>query len=191
MPLQLNAVAEHAWSIYHAIVLSNSHSHLPKCKIWALLFQVKDQNNLTRDLCSSCKGWREELWFANTHWSWHKKQKGDGFVEAPKGNGLFKGKILTVCKSFKEFLTKLQPVWMLVNISSLNITLQILWITLPDTLQACLIILRGQQPDMQCFVTRISSSKEEMLRFIWQVLSQEWRITLDQNQWQGQGCRRC
>jgi hypothetical protein len=30
-----------------------------------------------------------------------------------------------------------------------------------------------------------------MLRFIWQVLSQEWRITLDQNQWQGQGSRRC
>ena len=40
------------------------------------------------------------------------------FVKAPKGNGLFKGKILTVCKSFKEFLTKLQPVWMLVNIAN-------------------------------------------------------------------------
>jgi hypothetical protein len=38
MPLQLNAVAEHAWSIYHAIVMPNSHSHLPKCKIWALRF---------------------------------------------------------------------------------------------------------------------------------------------------------
>jgi len=183
MPLQLDAVAEHTWSIYHAIVMPNSHSHLPICKTWALLFQKKDQNNLTRDLCTSCKGWREELWLAQTHWSWHKKQKRDGFVIAPKGNRLFKDKILIVCKSIKELLTKLQPIWMLVNISSLNITLQILWIMLPATLQTCLIILRRQQPDMQCFVTRISSSKEEMLRFIWQVLSQERRITLDQNQW--------
>ena len=46
--------------------------------------------------------------------------------ERPIGNGLFKDKIFNVCKSVEEFWTKLQPIWMLANISSLNITLQIL-----------------------------------------------------------------